>query len=194
VVATDAYSSGAASAIRKEQVHLPYFHVSTPPLSDNVRRTILPNGGGTWDTKTVLRGFRLDAAGRLIVGSVGALEAAELAIHRSWARRYIRKVLPQLEEVNFQTEWYGNIGMTPDHLPRLHTFGPNSIGISAYNGRGIAPGTVMGREIAKLITGGINLADMPLPVSPLGIPLLRPLREGYYRIGAQIAHLPLAPA
>jgi hypothetical protein len=53
-------------------VHLPYFHVSTAPLGDNVRRTIMPNGGAGWDTKTILSGFRLDAAGRLIVGSVGA--------------------------------------------------------------------------------------------------------------------------
>ncbi|MBV8449883.1 MAG: FAD-binding oxidoreductase [Hyphomicrobiales bacterium] len=193
VVATDAYSLGPAAPIRNEEVLLPYFQISTHKLSDNVRKTILPNGGGTWDTKTVLSGFRLDKAGRLIVGSVGALESTGLRIHRAWARRYIRRIFPQLDEIEFETEWYGKIGMTSDHLPRLHIFGPNSVGISGYNGRGIAPGTVMGREIANLITGKVDLDGMPLPVSKVSVPAFRAAKEKYYEIGAQIAHLPYAP-
>ena len=194
VVSTDAYSLGPTMLIRNEEVLLPYFQISTSPLSDNVRKSILPNGGGTWDTKTVLSGFRLDNAGRLIVGSVGALESTGVHIHRAWARRHIRRIFPQLDEVEFETEWYGKIGMTSDHLPRLHTFGPNSVGISGYNGRGIAPGTVMGREIANLIIGKTDLAGMPLPVSKVTIPAFRSVREKYYEIGAQIAHLPIGRA
>ena len=191
VVSTDAYSLGPTALIRNEEVLLPYFQISTKPLSDNLCKSILPNGGGTWDTKTVLSGFRLDNAGRLIVGSVGALESTGVHIHRAWARRHIRRIFPHLNEVEFETEWYGKIGMTSDHLPRLHTFGPNSVGISGYNGRGIAPGTVMGREIANLITGKVDLDGMPLPVSKVTVPAFRSVREKYYEVGAQIAHLGL---
>jgi glycine/D-amino acid oxidase-like deaminating enzyme len=194
VLATDAYSTGPAAMIRNEQVHLPYFHISTKPLSHNVRKSILPNGGAGWDTKTILSGFRLDQAGRLIVGSVGALESTGLKIHRDWARRHVRKLFPQLSDFEFETEWYGKIGMTPDHLPRLHTFGANSVAICGYNGRGIAPGTVMGREIANLVLGKIDWEGMPLPVSEVAVPVFRALREKYYEIGAQIAHLAVAPA
>jgi glycine/D-amino acid oxidase-like deaminating enzyme len=194
VVATDVYSAGPASLVRKEQVLLPYFHVSTAPLSHNVRKSILPNGGGGWDTKTILSCFRLDAAGRLIVGSVGALEAVGLHIHRNWARRHIRRLFPQLGDFDIETEWYGRIGMTSDHLPRLHTYGPNSIGINGYNGRGIAPGTVLGRELARHILAEVALEGLPLPVSKVGVPAFRSLRETYYEVGAQLAHLPIVPA
>lgn len=193
VISTDMYSTASTTRVREAQVGLPYFHVATRPLSDNVRRTILPDGGGTWDTKTVLSGFRLDARGRLIIGSVGALRAGGQSLHPAWARRYIRNILPQVGEVEFESAWFGHIGMTGDHLPRLHTFGPRSIGISAYNGRGIGPGTVMGREIARAVMGEIGLEDMPLPVSYLTMPPFRPLREAYYELGAQIAHSPLTP-
>lgn len=194
ILATDAYSTGATASIRQEQVHLPYFHVSTAPLGHNIRKTILPHGGAGWDTKTILSGFRLDAEGRLIVGSVGALRGTGLSVHRAWAKRHIRKLFPQLGECELETEWYGKIGMTPDHLPRLHSYGPNAIGFSGYNGRGIAPGTVFGRELARLILGEIDLAGMPLPVSELAIPAFRGIREAYYEVGAQVAHLPIAPA
>ncbi|HEV7258589.1 MAG TPA: FAD-binding oxidoreductase [Bosea sp. (in: a-proteobacteria)] len=194
ILATDAYSAGPTSRIREEQVHLPYFHVSTAPLSHNLRKTILPNGGAGWDTKTILSGFRLDAEGRLIVGSVGALRSTGRGIHRAWAKRHIRKLFPQLGEIEFETEWYGKIGMTPDHLPRLHSYGVNAVGINGYNGRGIAPGTVFGRELARLVLGETNLEGMPLPVSELRVPMFREMREAYYEVGAQLAHLPIVPA
>lgn len=193
IIATDAYSSGPTSDVRGEQVLMPYFHVSTPPLSENVRKSILPDGGAAWNTKTVLSHFRLDNAGRLIVGSIGAMQGAGLTVHRSWARRHIRKLFPQLGEVELETEWFGKIGMTPDHLPRLHVFGEKAIGFSAYNGRGIAPGTVFGRELARHVVGDVKLDEMPLPVKKIEAASFRTAKEIYLEVGARIAHLPLSP-
>jgi len=64
---------------------LSFFHVATAPLSENVRRTILPEGQAAWDTRTVLTCFRNADAGSLIIGSVGALRGTGTAIHRNWA-------------------------------------------------------------------------------------------------------------
>jgi glycine/D-amino acid oxidase-like deaminating enzyme len=52
---------------------LPYFNFATDPLPADLRATVLPGGEGAWDTDTILTSFRLDAAGRFIIGSVGAL-------------------------------------------------------------------------------------------------------------------------
>lgn len=76
IVATDAYAQGPWSQVRQEQIHLPYFNFATEPLSDNLRASILPERQGAWDTKQVLSSFRFDRAGRLVFGSVGALEEA----------------------------------------------------------------------------------------------------------------------
>lgn len=190
VLATDTYTSRIMPELRNEQVVLPFFHIASAPLSDNVRRTILPEGQGAWDTRTVLSGFRMDDAGRLIIGSVGALRGTGRAVHRAWARRRLKALFPHLGTVPFEHEWYGRIGMTSDHLPRLHAPAENMIALAGFNGRGIAPGTVFGREIARHVAGEVPLDEMFLPATttrdaPLGI-----LREGYYEIGAQIAHLP----
>jgi len=190
VVATNAYSQlgGPFSRLREELVHLPYFNLATVPLDASLRDSILPERQGAWDSRQVLSSFRFDEAGRLVFGSVGALRGAGLAIHRNWGRRALTRLFPQLAGVQFEYEWYGNIGMTTDAMPRFHQWGDKLISFSGYNGRGIAPGTVFGREIARLILGEVQLEDLPLPVSPATPIRFRALRELGYEAGACAVH------
>ncbi len=188
IVATEAYSTGPWEAIRREQVYLPYFNFATVPLSDAQQRAILPGREGCWDTKEVLSSFRMDKAGRLVFGSVGALRGTGAGIHKAWARRSLRRLFPQIAGIPFECEWYGMIGMTDNALPRLHKFGPNVLGFCGYNGRGISPGTTFGKVLAEHILGRIADADLPLPFTNPKLPPLRAVKEAYYELGAQIAH------
>jgi len=189
IVASDIYSSAPWSGIRSEQVRMPYFNFATGPLPDDLRRKILPERQGAWDTKTVLSSFRLDQAGRLVFGSVGALRGTGLAVHRAWARRALGRLFPAAAGVRFEAEWFGMIGMTDDHLPRFHRLGDCVLTICGYNGRGIAPGTVFGRCLADLVLGRMRDDDCPLPcTTPRGVHL-RAVREGAIELGAQLAHL-----
>jgi glycine/D-amino acid oxidase-like deaminating enzyme len=189
VVATNAYTTSPWPELRSEMLHLPYFNFATAPLPEDVRETILPGREGGWDTKEILSSFRMDRAGRLVFGSVGALRGTGMAVHKAWAARSIRKLFPQIKDVSFEAGWYGLIGMTSDSLPRFHTLAPKIISFSGYNGRGIAPGTVFGRILAEHIVGRITDADLPLPVTQPKQRGLRTIREGYYEVGAQLAHL-----
>ena len=189
VMATDAYTQGPWEIIRHEQVHLPYFNLATEPLPADIRAQILAGHEGCWDTQEVLSSFRMDAKGRLVFGSVGALKGVGHGIHRNWARRALHRLFPQLDRVRFEAEWYGQIGMTDDNLPRFHKFADTVVGVSGYNGRGIAPGTVMGRTLAQLIAGEITEDDLPLPVTTAEAARLRPLKEVFYEVGAQAVHL-----
>lgn len=189
ILSTDAYGSGPGDPARREQVPLPYFNFATRPLSVDMRAMILPEGQGAWDTQMVMNSFRMDQAGRLVFGSIGALRGSGAAIHRAWAKRALRKLFPGLGSVEFEAEWYGTIGMTADNLPRFHSYGPRMIGFSGYNGRGIAPGTVFGRVLASYVRGETGEADLPLPVTPVEITPFRLPRQILYEAGAQAAHL-----
>lgn len=188
VVATDAYAEGPWRIAREEQVHLPYFNFATPPLDEAVRKSILPDGEGAWDTRKVLSSFRLDAAGRLIFGSVGSLRGGGADVHRQWATRALGKLFPQLGRPEFDDGWYGHIGMTADNLPRFHVYAPRVIGFSGYNGRGIAPGTVFGAILADFICGRSQLGELPLPVTTPKVATFGDLRESLYRVGARALH------
>src|SRR5262249_32893886 len=152
---------------------------------DNVRRTILPEGQGAFDTRTVLGSFRTDDAGRLIVGSAGALRGTGAPIHRSWALRHIRALFPQLADVTLEHEWYGRIGMTNDHLPGPPAPAENMTALAGYSGRGTARGSVFGRDLARHVAGEVSLEGMFLPVTPARDARFRAVREAYYEVGAQ---------
>ncbi len=188
IVATNAYTTTMWPQLRTELVHLPYFNLATKPLSDNLRRSILPERQGAWDTKEILSSFRFDQEGRFVFGSVGALRGTGLPVHRNWGRRAMAKLFPQLKDVGFETEWYGKIGMTSDAVPRFHRLGRNVVSSSGYNGRGIAPGTVFGRCLAQLVSGQIGDGDLPLPLTEPAAAPLRAAKEIYYEVGAQVAH------
>lgn len=189
VFATDAYTRLIKEEIARQQVFLPYFNMATPPLPDDLARTILPGRQGVWDTEEVLLSFRYDARGRLVFGSVGALRNTGAAIHRAWARRALRRLFPQLGDIGFEHEWYGTIGMTADNLPRFHRLEDGVYTFCGYNGRGIAPGTVFGRIMAGFLAGETAQEALPLPPSePRPVPL-RGLRAAYYEAGAQLVHL-----
>ena len=189
IVATNAYTRAPWPEIRAELVHLPYFNFATRPLSAAQLASVLPERQGAWDTRQILTSFRLDAAGHLVLGSVGALRGTGAAVHRGWARRRLGQLFPELRGQGFVAEWWGSIGMTDDHLPRFHRLARNVIGFCGYNGRGIAPGTVFGRVAADLVSGAMAEADLPLPVTDPRMPGLRAARELYYEVGAQVAHL-----
>lgn len=191
IVATNAYSSatGPWGALQSELVRLPYFNLATAPLPPTLLKQILPDRQGAWDTRQMLTSFRLDRQGRLVLGSVGALRGTGQPIHRDWGHRALGKLFPQLRGMRFEHEWYGEIGMTSNALPRFHQLARNTVAFSGYNGRGIAPGTVLGRELARLVLGEITTADLPLPVTPTTPARLKLAREAFYESGAQIVHL-----
>jgi glycine/D-amino acid oxidase-like deaminating enzyme len=189
IVATNAYSRNVWESLRTELVRLPYFNLATAPLTDELKRAILPDREGLWDTCSVLSSLRLDHAGRLIFGSVGALRGTGTAIHGGWGRRALATLFPQLRHVKFEHKWYGWIGMTANSLPRFHCLGRNIYSMSGYNGRGIAPGTTFGRDLARLVSGQVTATDLSLPVSDMTRPGFRVIKEAYYEIGSQVAHV-----
>lgn len=189
ILATDTSSAGPRTDCAREQVILPYFNFATDPLPPALRAEILPGGEGAWDTRKLLTSFRLDAAGRFIIGSVGQLGALDGAVHRAWAARQMARLFPGLRGVALRTGWWGQIGMTSDALPRMHQPAPGLWSISGYNGRGIAPGTVFGRLLAELCLGRISVDQMPLPVTPSSPAMLRSLRGLTLRGGAAALHL-----
>jgi len=190
LLATNAYTDwdGQWRGLRAELAAFPYFNLATAPLRPELRAAILPGGEGAWDTNKVLSSMRLDAAGRLVFGSVGALRGGSLAMHRDWARRSLLRLFPRLGAIDFEHEWFGTIGMTADCLPRFHEPAPNLFSFCGYNGRGIGTGTAFGLWFARLAAGEISADEMPLPLTPMRAIGWRRLRELVYERGAGLVH------
>jgi len=182
VLATDAYTDRLVDPLRRTLIPVPSFQVATEPLPANLRQSLLPGGQSASDTWHLLRYFRLDSTGRLVLGSRGTFGNVPAAAAARHHYRAVREIYPQLEGVRYEFHWGGLVAMTRDHLPHLHEVAPGLLAGLGYNGRGVAMATLMGRILAQwaLATPATELGFPVTAIDP--IPLHR-----FNQLGARLA-------
>lgn len=188
LVATNAYHQGAAGLAPPRFVPVSYCQFATSPLPPDLREKILSEGEGCWDTALVMSSFRLDQAGRLIVGGIGDEAGAAGGVHTAWARRKLANLFPEAATLPFEHHWSGRIAMTSDHIPKILRIGRNGLAVFGYSGRGISPGTVFGTAAATALLDGDG-SRLPLPVTDGHTERFIGPRAAYYEMGAALAHL-----
>jgi glycine/D-amino acid oxidase-like deaminating enzyme len=166
VFATNAYSDKFVEPLQRTIVAIPSLQVATAPLPPHLSRSILPEGQAVSDTWRLLRYFRKDAQGRLIMGSRGVFGDVQPAQAASLHYRAVREIYPQLAGISFDYTWAGFVAMTPDHLPHLHEVAPGIVAGLGYNGRGVAMATTMGTLLARRLLGE-DAEDLGFPVTPV---------------------------
>lgn len=166
VICTNGYTGELWPQLRRTAVAINSYQVATEPLSDNLRRSVLPEGQVLSDTRQLLLYFRLDHEGRLLMGGRGPFREPKGA--RDWASlvRVIPKMFPQLAGVPIAFRWCGRVAVTRDHLPHLHEPAPGLLIDMGCQGRGIGLQTAMGKAMAEYIATS-NAAALPMPFSPI---------------------------
>jgi glycine/D-amino acid oxidase-like deaminating enzyme len=142
------------------------FQIATAPLSDNLRKSILPHGQVTSDTRRLLLYFRLDHQGRLLMGGRGPFR--EPTSDQDWVQllRVIHRFYPQLQATALEYRWCGRVAITQDFLPHLHEPEPGLIVNVGCQGRGIGLETSMGIVLADYCATGRSDA-LPFPITPV---------------------------
>lgn len=181
ILATDAFSGSLIPAVQRSMVTVPSFQVATAPLSPDLLNSILPQRQSASDTKQLLRYFRLDSTGRLLLGTRGLFGAAPVEAQVRDHRRAVAEIYPQLRGIRFEYHWGGPVSITADSLPRLHEIEPGLLTAFGYNGRGVAMATVMGKLLAQWAAGD-DPSNLGFPVTqPRPLPL-----HAFSQIGARI--------
>lgn len=195
VLATNAYTGefarDLAPEIAGEVIPVLSWQMATRPVSDNIAKTVIPGRQAMSDTHRELYFARWDARNRLVTGGAAVLPGAGGANLRPTVAARLKRLWPQLGEVEFDYVWSGYVGMTPDNLlqpqvpgyPRIHQLGPNGFGWVGCNGRAVALSISLGRELAKATQG----------VAPetLGLPLSAPRAQPFQGLVRRIAPLAL---
>jgi glycine/D-amino acid oxidase-like deaminating enzyme len=170
LLCTNGYTDRLAPPLDKTVVPIRSIQVATVPLTDNIRRTILPGGHSASDSRRLLLYFRLDPQGRFIMGGRGAYDVAGTQYQMEALRKASLELYPQLGDTEWSYAWGGYVAMTADHYPHLNRVGPDIMAGMGYNGRGVAMGTAMGRVLADWASGTPE-ADLDFPVTdPQPIP------------------------
>jgi glycine/D-amino acid oxidase-like deaminating enzyme len=173
ILATNAYTDAISDELRRTIVTVPSFQVATAPIPAALRSTILPDRQAASDTWHLLRYFRLDAGGRLVLGARGTFAPAPQLRDVQYQYHAVHEIYPQLRGIAFEYHWGGLVAMTRDSLPHLHELAPGLLAGLGYNGRGVAMATVMGRLLARRALG-TPAGELGFPVTPvMPLPLHR---------------------
>jgi glycine/D-amino acid oxidase-like deaminating enzyme len=187
VVATNAYSGEFSTTLAPELAHevVPVlsWQMSTQPLSDNIRKTIIPERQAMSDTHGELYFARYDARNRLITGGAVIGPGDKAARLKARVTERLQRLWPQIGEVKFDHVWNGYVGMTTDFLPRIHRLGPDAYGWTGCNGRAVALTIPLGNELAKAVRG--------VPASELALPFTAPAPLPFHGVLRKLAPLML---
>lgn len=165
IIATNAYTDRRVwPGLHRTVVPVRSYQMATVPLSDNLRRSILPQGHALSDTRGDLHFFRFDAEGRLVTGGGLILPFGWETRIQDRIRARVARVFPLLgEEVRFDYVWWGYIGGTADRMPHVYDLAPGVLAWTGCNGRGVALATALGRELAKA-SAGVPPREIAAPV------------------------------
>jgi glycine/D-amino acid oxidase-like deaminating enzyme len=145
---------------------VPSIQVATAPLPPALRAGILPGGQSVSDTKRLLCYFRLDAAGRLVLGTRGSYGDVPVPTTTAAHERALREIYPELAALPLEYRWGGFVALTRDGVPHLHELAPGLLAGLGYNGRGVAMATAMGRLLARRALGE-SAESLQFPLTPL---------------------------
>ncbi|ASY38018.1 L-pipecolate oxidase [Taylorella equigenitalis] len=190
VIGTNAYTEGEWTEILKSIYFVGYYQIATEPMSgDPDADKVMPYRTGSWDTRLALSTFRRDKEDRVLLGTVGFHEGKE-SLYVSWANAVLKKYYPELApKAKWQYRWSGRFGFTQDHIMRVFEPAPGIVTATAYNGRGITTGTMMGKCFAEYLDTD-NREAIPLPFKKMeeNSISMRGLRSGLYDAGIAIYH------
>ena len=165
IVATNAYADGLVDGLAPSIVAANSLQIATAPLPEALRRVILPGGKVLSDTRRIIRYWRLDRDGRLIMGGRGPYR--EPCPASDWAHlvRDVHNLFPSLGDIEFTHRWGGRVAIHPDYMPRLHRPAPGLLVAIGCQGRGIGWQSAMGGELARLARE--TDYDPVLPITPI---------------------------
>lgn len=167
LVATGAYAERLVPKLRTSFVPVRTAQVATRPLSDAMRKAILPEGHVSSDTRQLLTSFRLSPDGRLVMGGSGATAGLDHSAIVPYLHKAGEELFGHLGRIVWDFQWSGFFAVTTDHLPHVHEPEANLHISVGCNGRGIAVSTSLGIQMAKRILG-MSEKELPVPVSSIG--------------------------
>lgn len=173
VICGGAYSDDLWPGLRRSILPIRAHQLVTAPLSDNLRAGILPQGQSVTDTRRLYSGIRMLPGGRMHL-SVDGAGFGQPITYREKAAVRLRTLFPEIGEPVWEEGWTGWVDMSADQYPHLHRLHDTAWAAIGLSGRGIAFGTLLGREIARRLLQPEH-PDLFMPVTPLKPMRLRPV-------------------
>ncbi|MDR6953108.1 glycine/D-amino acid oxidase-like deaminating enzyme [Ancylobacter sp. 3268] len=163
LIATNGFTGDLWKGLRQTIVPVFSAIAATEPLSAAQRAGITPDRPSVYESGRITVYYRIDAQGRLLMGGRGPMQPIATPDPIAYLTDYAVALWPQLQGVRWTHGWNSQLAMTKDHWPHVHEPSPDALIYLGCNGRGVALGTALARQLAgRLLQGAAFQLDLPI--------------------------------
>jgi gamma-glutamylputrescine oxidase len=177
--ACNGYIGPLEKSISRHVMPINNYIIATEPLGDDIARKLIANGACVADSRFVVNYFRCSADSRMLFGGGESYGYRFPRDIKSFVRKYMLKIYPDLKEAKVEYGWGGTLAITMSRLPFFQRHSGNIYSASGYSGSGVALATGAGAMLAEAIDGVASRFDvmnrLPTPGFPGGAMLRSPL-------------------
>lgn len=167
VCGTGAYTDGFWPGLEQSFALMPVFVAATQPLSDNIRKSVLPGNHTALDGRGDIYCYKYDKDGRIVASMFPmGRRGPDPDYTRQVMTDRLRWLHPQIGEIEWEYFWWGDLDMQQRTIPRLFQLAPGVVASLGYSGRGVPTGTMMGTVLAEWAMG-VPEKDLALKLEPL---------------------------
>ena len=160
VLAGNALVKGVAPELDRKIMPVGTYIAATVPLGAERARALIRNDMAVADCNWALDYFRLSSDHRLLFGGRASYSNFEPP-NLDWVMtRRMRKVFPQLADVDFDHVWGGTIDISFNRAPHWGRIGANVFFAQGFSGHGVAATNLAGHIIAEAIRGQNERLDV----------------------------------
>lgn len=167
VLACNGYLGSLEPRLAAKIMPINNFVLATEPLGDARARELIRDDVAVADSKFVIDYYRLSADKRLLFGGGENYTRRFPRDLKSFIRKYMLRVYPQLESVRIDYAWGGTLAVTLKRLPHFGRLTPNVFFAQGFSGHGVALTSLAGKLIAEALAGTAERFDVfaRLPVT-----------------------------
>ncbi|MCP3883500.1 MAG: FAD-binding oxidoreductase [Sulfitobacter sp.] len=179
VYACNGYMGGLDRRVARRVMPINNFIIATETLDESLAKSLIRDDVCVSDSRFVINYYRLSADRRMLFGGGENYGYRFPADIKTFVRKYMLKIYPQLKDTRVEYGWGGTLAITMSRLPYFERLAPNIISASGYSGAGVALATGAGAMVAQAIDGVATRFDvmnaLPTPRFPGGLHLRSPL-------------------
>jgi glycine/D-amino acid oxidase-like deaminating enzyme len=175
LVTTGGYTSQATPGLQQRIIPIGSYIIATEPVSEELRRQLIPNDRMVFDYRHFLNYFRFSADNRMVFGGRAAFFPETASSIRNSAeilRKEMVYVFPQLKNTEVAYAWGGTLDFAFDQMPHAGQLDGIYYALG-FAGHGVALGTHLGVKIADAMLDGtvsqLPYNAYPFPQAPLGL-------------------------
>ncbi len=193
IFTTGAYTVGGWPKLDQTFKIQRVFVAATQVLSEETRRSVLPQNTTIHDGRGDIYVYKYNAEGRIVASMFPmGRRGRDMAYTRQVMSERLKWLHPDIrEEIRWDYFWFGELDMQYRTIPRFYDLAPGVVALTGLSGRGVPTGSMLGSILSEWALGKpqneLALKLEPLKAAPFYMAFGPALTLRYYRMRDNLA-------